>query len=756
MKIILYTRWQEVEQLHERWNRLLKESVSDTFFLAWEWCSNWWNAYGQGLQPFVLGAWEDGRIVGVAPLCLERVRRAGRSWKVLKFIGDGSQDSDYLDCFAERGREADFAKAVVEYLNSNRAAWDYVELHGPVESSPFVAALSPLLSGLGWTVATEDVPCLTLKLPQAWDEYLKALKPRFRTKLRSCLNYFEQQLTLAPAECTSEDQLQQWLPVFFDLHAKRWQSKGRSGVFSGDAKRQFYFQLSRAALKSGVLQFHRLDWGERALAFQYGFLYNRRFLLLQEAYDPAFENLRPGVALRGFRMRGMISSHVEEYDFLGGVAQHKRDWGAGDKRALKIGVAWSRQAALAFVKIPEAQVRFKESLRKLAPQPLLDLRQKLHAHAEERSNNSARPSARTLKSAAAAIYAATPLHRLGAWAADHYQRGQRPLSFGPRKTATCQILLYHRVNDDHDPFLPSLPVNEFRRQMEYIARNFSLVSMDDIAEGRLSRARGKHHVAVTFDDGYRDNFTSAFPVLKELGIPTTIFLATSYVGSSQIPWYDQVCLAFKLTVRPALDFGKPGWPAGPLASQEQRLALLERTLVWLRDLDDDARRSALVEILAALGAPSSLTLPSYMLNWDEVRQMKTQGITFGAHTVSHPVLSRVTGARLQEEIAASKKTIENKLQSEVRHFAYPFGRLTDFTQEAKQCLRQHGFSTAVTTEYGFNAPGDDLLALKRFTPWGRDMATFILQLDWYRFAGFGPAAKRTDLTSVSAAAAQAN
>ena len=95
----------------------------------------------------------------------------------------------------------------------------------------------------------------------------------------------------------------------------------------------------QAALKAGVLSFHRLDWGERAVAFQYGFSYNGGFLLLQEAYDPAFEQLRPGLALRAFRLREMISQGSGEYDFLAGVAQHKLDWGAEPKHALKICIA---------------------------------------------------------------------------------------------------------------------------------------------------------------------------------------------------------------------------------------------------------------------------------------------------------------------------------------------------------------------------------------------------------------------------------
>jgi peptidoglycan/xylan/chitin deacetylase (PgdA/CDA1 family)/CelD/BcsL family acetyltransferase involved in cellulose biosynthesis len=755
VKIVLYQRWEEVEQkLSAHWNPLLKQSASDTFFLTWEWLAPWWNAYGAGKTPFVLAAWESERLVGLAPLMIETVRKAGRKWKYLRFIGDGSHDSDYLDCFAQSGKEQEFMAAVVEYLRENRNLWHCLELHGPVESSPFMQAVTSQLKESGWSFVTEEVPCLTLKLPHTWDEYMQALKPRFRSKVRSALSFFEGGLKLSLVECTTEEQLDAWLPLFFDIHGKRWQSKGKPGVFHGDAKRRFYAEMSRAALKAGVLSFHRLDWGERALAFQYGFSYNGGFLLLQEAYDPAFEQLRPGLALRAFRLREMISHGSGEYDFLAGVAQHKLDWGAEPKHALKMCAAASASAAAVFLKAPVVRLQVKESLRKMIPAAVLAWRQSRRSSTESPNGASGQP--RSAKSALALIYKSTPLRHMGKWVADHYQQGRHAFSLQQRKSPACQIFLYHRVNDDRDPFLPSLPVAEFRQQMEYIARNFRVVTMNDIAEGRIAGNASKYSVAITFDDGYRDNFTSAFPILKELGIPATIYLATGYVGTSRIPWYDEVCLAFKLTVRTRFELARTGAPSGPITTQSERLALLDRVLDWLRELDDDARRQAMPELFRALGVPSSLTLPNYMLGWDEIKQMKAHNIEFGAHTVTHPVLSRTSGRALQEEISASKKTVEQKLKTEVRHFAYPFGRNAHVSGEARQWVEQFGFKTAVTTEYGFNAPGDDPFALRRFTPWGHDLASFILQLDWYRFAGVRPSREQAEMNTRQPAAAQAN
>src|SRR6185312_62521 len=186
---------------------------------------------------------------------------------------------------------------------------------------------------------------------------------------------------------------------------------------------------------SGALEFHRLDLGERPLALQYGFRHNNCFLLLQEAYDPDWESVRPGIALRGFRLRSMIADGVREYDFLGGVAQHKLDWGASAKQAFKK-VAGEGGVAQAPAEIT---------------------------------------SESKLKSALAWAYASTPVGALGRSFANRYRRATNSMWPEKRTQPTCQILLYHRINDDRDPFLPSMPVDQFRRQMEYVARNFKIV-----------------------------------------------------------------------------------------------------------------------------------------------------------------------------------------------------------------------------------------------------------------------------------------
>jgi CelD/BcsL family acetyltransferase involved in cellulose biosynthesis/peptidoglycan/xylan/chitin deacetylase (PgdA/CDA1 family) len=744
MNVRLHERWEDIQELSAAWNALLAQSASDTLFLTWEWTEAWWKNYGAGRSLFVLSAWNGDTLEGLAPLYLDPQSHWGRRWNCLRLIGDGSGDSDYLDCVARRGSEPEVMAAFVEFLEEHRSRWDFLEFHGTPETSPCLAALRNASREKSWKLSSEPIPCATLPLPHDWNAYLKQLKPRFRTKVRSVLAYFDEQLAAAPVACQDAAEAGRWLPILFDLHTRRWQTKNQPGVFHSEEKQGFYRDISRATLERGWLAFHRLDWGERPLALQYGFHYGNRFFLLQEGYDPDFAALRPGLALRGWLLRHWIESGLAEYDFLAGVSSYKLDWGAQRKQSVRLLLAPSPRAAWIAFGAAQAREGVKEAVRAVVPDSILAWR-------DERIKRRVRPQMEVppqlqnghrsslSRRAAATLYAATPLGAVGRAFASRYELDAERHRLRPRRVPLCQIFIYHRVNDDFDSFLPSVPVAAFRKQMEFLKKNFPIVSLDEIGHGAFPDNGANYCAALTFDDGYRDNFLSAFPVLKDLGLPATVFLTTGYIEAGELPWYDQVCWGFKLTTRERLSLKDVGGPEGRLDLPPERLKVMGQTLAWLRGLEETDRLRLTPQVFAALHVPAFLRVPSPMLNWDEIRQMSKQNVTFGAHTVSHPALSRVNGERLEAEISGSRDRIQEELQLPVRHFAYPFGQPRDIGAEARSAVQRAGFATAVTTVWGFNRPGDDLLELKRFSPrfnpWDFDPGRFAMMLDWYRLAG---------------------
>jgi peptidoglycan/xylan/chitin deacetylase (PgdA/CDA1 family)/CelD/BcsL family acetyltransferase involved in cellulose biosynthesis len=749
VEITLISRWEDLEAISREWNEVLANGAEDTFFLTWEWISAWWNHYGNGRQLFVLLAKKQGKLVGIAPFYVDEVKKYGKRWKALKIIGDGSGDSDYQDCIVLGGLEEEIAQAFVAFLADRRNEWHVMEFESVPETSPFIKAFLNAAKKTFNGMAHEAVPCTFIALPSRWDEYLNLLKPRVRSKVRSSLAFLDKEIHSVPVACSEPKELDEWLPILFDLHTRRWQQAGQSGVFHGSAKQKFYAEVSRSALEKGWLAFYRLDWGERPLAMQYGFLYGDRFLLLQEGYDPGFENVRPGQTLRAWTIRQWIENGLKEYDFLVGAPKHKLEWGGTTKQSLRVRVTSNPASAWAFIDSQKLIETVKEAIRPVIPERLARWRRDtLLARTRKSTTDGARKSpslnaGHILRQGIVHAYSTTPIGSFGKYVASKYTSESsngaaeaRATRVRKRSEPTCQILIYHRVNDDRDPFLGASRVDAFRQQMEFIAKHFPIVGLDDIASGGWRNREEKFCVALTFDDGYRDNYLNAFPILKDLNIPATIFLTTGCVQDGKLPWYDQVALAFKLTARKSLDWDQYAAPRGAMESTEARIHKMQRTLEWLWALSTEDRVQRLPELFEVLHVSEKPNLPNFMLNWTEIREMSKNGMTFGAHTVTHPVLSHCKMEDVETEIVDSKKTIERNLRKPVNHFAYPFGRYGDFNQDAKRTLRATGFQTAVTTIPGYNRTSDDLLELKRFTPWGQDLGSFALQMDWRRFRGF--------------------
>ncbi len=167
-----------------------------------------------------------------------------------------------------------------------------------------------------------------------------------------------------------------------------------------------------------------------------------------------------------------------------------------------------------------------------------------------------------------------------------------------------QILTFHRVNDDNDPFLPSLPTAVFAARMAYIARHYRVMTVEDLAAALQEGRVPKNALAITFDDGYRDNFTHAAPILKRLGLPATIFLVTGHIDTPRALWFDRLAMAFKSATARRVELADGQLLS--LGTVSDRLAALDAALTHLKRLSDDERTDS-VEQLMILAATKSRT-----------------------------------------------------------------------------------------------------------------------------------------------------
>ena len=239
----------------------------------------------------------------------------------------------------------------------------------------------------------------------------------------------------------------------------------------------------------------------------------------------------------------------------------------------------------------------------------------------------------------------------------------------------------------------------FDQQIQYVSRHYRVVSLSDAVD-HLNGGPVETVVAITFDDGYRDNYLNAYPILQKYGVPATIFLTTGSIDSREPVWFEQVLQALKETAREyvdiEIDLPRRFWlrtMAERLAANGQIFQLLKALLmptgVW------EWRTSC-----GSSEATSTGERTGKMLTWDDVRLMKQNGMDFGGHTVSHPFsFPRMAGDRVawgSVRVQAAHRAKE--MQSPVRHFAYPNGRgEEDFGAWNKSLIRDAGYDAAVTT-----------------------------------------------------------
>jgi peptidoglycan/xylan/chitin deacetylase (PgdA/CDA1 family) len=285
------------------------------------------------------------------------------------------------------------------------------------------------------------------------------------------------------------------------------------------------------------------------------------------------------------------------------------------------------------------------------------------------------------------------------------------------------IVMFHGVEDE--PLSPAcwhvLDSAMYRRQLDYLRKHFTVLPLEEALERLTAGTLPPRALAITFDDGTRNLATHAVPVLRELGLPAAMFLATGPMGSDETLWPDRLWLAIAHTTATAADLNALGLGTRSLEGTDNRGKVYADTVARLKDLADAQRIAVLDQVCAALGYPDGGDGgPFRMLSWNEAREMADDGlVTLHPHTVTHPILSRCSDDKVAREITDSCTTLERETGRAPTVFAYPNGRLQDFDARAQDVLRGHGVRWALSTTPGFADRHCDPLALPRL-PVGSD------------------------------------
>jgi peptidoglycan/xylan/chitin deacetylase (PgdA/CDA1 family) len=295
-----------------------------------------------------------------------------------------------------------------------------------------------------------------------------------------------------------------------------------------------------------------------------------------------------------------------------------------------------------------------------------------------------------------------------------------------RASTKLLILSYHRVLVHEDPFHPSEPtVDVFRWQMKMLARHFNVISLSHAVElsnvGRLP----KRAVAITFDDGYRNNFECALPVLKEFNLPATIFVATAYLNDGCM-WNDRVIEAIRNHGAESIDLEFLGLPHVQLKTTSERIDLIHKILFKLKHLEYSEREKMVTRLVDSVDGKVPTGL---MMTESQVAALAKSDIVVGAHTVNHPILACISDDEAEKEIRESKSVLERITGLPVTLFAYPNGRPgQDYSPTHIRMLESAGFDAAVTTVNACADRSRNLFELPRISPYWKSPVKFYLNL----------------------------
>jgi peptidoglycan/xylan/chitin deacetylase (PgdA/CDA1 family) len=272
------------------------------------------------------------------------------------------------------------------------------------------------------------------------------------------------------------------------------------------------------------------------------------------------------------------------------------------------------------------------------------------------------------------------------------------------------VLAYHRIVNA-DP-LQELCVSPdlFDLQVALLASAFRIISLEE-AVMRLEKGDLESHcVALTFDDGWRDNYVHAFPVLKKYAVPATIFVTSDAISSGRFSWYE-FDDAILQTSAASIDLEPYGLGRLPLRNARLRSAAVDRLHGILKDMEHSQRQEVAESVIRRYGRPVGSRI---MLNWEELREMMASGlVAVGGHTISHPILTRISAEEARREISGCKTIVEENLGRPVRFFAYPNGTPADINRQLADLVREAGYVAAFGMTAGPNYSLEERFSLRR-------------------------------------------
>lgn len=330
LKVNELNDFSEFEDLKGDWNQILRKSRDSDVFSTWEWLWCWWKHFGKGRTLRILFAQEKDEIFAVAPLmrskynflCLGKLNK-------LEFIG--SPHSDYNNFIFLR-KEKECLKLFLDY-SMKFSDWDLLELRDIREGSVSVDALKDARASQALELKLRvGTLCPYINLPTSREVFMKSLSRNMRKNLRKRKRRLCEKYKVEVKDQHDFDSVEEAMEIFFELHQKRWISKGKSGAFASEDFRAFHRDVAEMFDEKGWLALYFLTVNDEPIAAAYSFDYNLKKYGYLTGFDPDFGSYGVGNLLKMYVVEECIRKNFNEYDLTRDLEPYKTDWATGARK----------------------------------------------------------------------------------------------------------------------------------------------------------------------------------------------------------------------------------------------------------------------------------------------------------------------------------------------------------------------------------------------------------------------------------------
>ncbi len=288
------------------------------------------------------------------------------------------------------------------------------------------------------------------------------------------------------------------------------------------------------------------------------------------------------------------------------------------------------------------------------------------------------------------------------------------------------VFLFHKVPFKSPVLVPEdISIATFEFLLDTLMTEFRIIPYEDAVLGLQSGKLPDRAACITFDDGYADWLVGIAPALERRNMHATLFITVGQFYGLPL-WHERISHAIKSTLARRIDLSFapiPPLTLETLLDRQAAVAWLERDLKYLTV---KARDDLVTRLETAAGVHSDAVT---RMSVAQLRELHSRGFGIGAHTYNHPILDYCDENELVREIGGAREILSELIGNRVKAFAYPNGRpYVDFSSNHVNIVKQSGYTSAVTTQWGVAEVGSSVFQIPRFTPWGNDMLRIALQI----------------------------